>query len=110
VVETNARALIEVLGGIPRNRHVCLEEGTFSERLHEVLARHVEELVVAGVRKSRGPKSDKRDAFGLAEQLRIGALERCTRGEGSFRGWASSRSRRGPWPSCCTRSPTRSRL
>ena len=26
VVETNARALIEVLRGIPRNRHVCLEE------------------------------------------------------------------------------------
>ena len=27
VVETNARALIEVLRGIPRTRHVCLEEG-----------------------------------------------------------------------------------
>jgi hypothetical protein len=26
VVETNARALIEALRGIPRNRHVCLEE------------------------------------------------------------------------------------
>jgi len=26
VVETNARALIEVLRGIPRNRHVCVEE------------------------------------------------------------------------------------
>jgi hypothetical protein len=30
VVETNARTLIEVLRGIPRNRHVCLEEGTLS--------------------------------------------------------------------------------
>jgi transposase len=75
VVETNGRALIEVLRGIPRNRHVCLEEGTLSEWLHEVLEPHVEELVVAGVRKSRGPKSDKRDAFALAEQLRIGSLE-----------------------------------
>jgi hypothetical protein len=36
---------------------------------------HVEKLEVAGVRESRGPKSDKRDAFALAEQLRIGALE-----------------------------------
>ena len=35
VVETNARALIEVLKGIPRNRHVCLEEGTLSAWLHE---------------------------------------------------------------------------
>jgi transposase len=86
VVETNARALIEVLRGIPRNRHVCLEEGTLSEWLHEVLEPHVEELVVAGVRKSRGPKSDKRDAFALAEQLRIGALEtRVYKGRGKFR-------------------------
>ena len=75
VVETNARALIEVLRGIPRNRHVCVEEGTLSGWLYEVLEPHVEELVVAGVRESRGPKSDKRDAFALAEQLRIGSLE-----------------------------------
>jgi transposase len=86
VVETNARALIEVLRGIPRNRHVCLEEGTLSEWLHEVLEPHVEELVVAGVRKSRGPKSDKRDAFALAEQLRIGSLEtKVYKGRGKFR-------------------------
>jgi hypothetical protein len=31
---------------------------------------------VAAVRESRGPKSDKLDAFGLAEQLRIGAIKR----------------------------------
>jgi len=86
VVETNARALIEVLGGIPRNRHVCIEEGTLSGWLYEVLERHVEELVVTGVRKSRGPKSDKADAFALAEQLRIGSLEtRVYKGRGQFR-------------------------
>jgi hypothetical protein len=62
------------------------EEGTLSEWLHEVLEPHVEELVVAGVRKSRGPKSDKRDALALAEQLRIGALEtRVYKGRGKFR-------------------------
>ena len=54
VVETNARALIEVLRGIPRNRHLCLEEGTLSGWLYEVLKPHVEELTVAGVGKSRG--------------------------------------------------------
>jgi transposase len=86
VVETNARALIEVLRGIPKSRHVCLEEGTLSGWLHEVLEPHVEELVVAGVRRSRGPKSDKRDAFALAEQLRIGAVEtRVYKGRGQFR-------------------------
>ena len=35
VMETNARALIEVLHQMPRNRHVCLEEGTLSEWLYE---------------------------------------------------------------------------
>jgi hypothetical protein len=40
--------------------------------LYEVLSPHVEEIAVAAVRMSRGPKSDKLDAFGLEEQLRIG--------------------------------------
>ncbi len=40
---------------------------------------------MAGVRKSRGPKSDKRDAFALAEQLRIGSLEtKVYKGRGKF--------------------------
>jgi hypothetical protein len=51
-----------------------------------VLEPHVEDLVVAGVRKSRGPKSDKLDAFALAEQLRIGSLETVVyKGRGRFR-------------------------
>jgi transposase len=74
VVETNARALIQVVRAIPRDRHLCFEEGTFSSWLYEVLLPHVQELVVAGIRESRGPKNDKLDAFGLAEQLRIGAI------------------------------------
>lgn len=74
VVETNARALVEVIRAVPKARHLCLEEGTLSEWLHEILAPHVEELVVVGVSEGRGPKSDKRDAFALAEQLRIGAI------------------------------------
>lgn len=86
VVETNARALIEVLRGIAGNRRLCLEEGTLAEWLHEVLEPHVAELVVTGVRKSRGEKSDKHDAFGLAEQLRIGSFEtRVYKGRGKLR-------------------------
>jgi hypothetical protein len=76
VVETNAGALIRVLRGIGGTRHLCLEEGTHASWLYEVLSPHVEEIVVAGVSKSRGPKSDRLDAFGLAEQLRIGAVKR----------------------------------
>jgi hypothetical protein len=36
----------------------------------------VDEIVVAGITESRGPKSDKRDAYGLAEKLRVGDLEK----------------------------------
>lgn len=76
VVETNAAALIEGIRMIPGTRHLCLEEGTHSEWLYEVLSPHVQELVVKGVgQRVQGSKSDKLDAFGLAEQLRIGAIE-----------------------------------
>jgi hypothetical protein len=85
-VETNAGALIRVLRGIPGTRHLCLEEGTHATWLYEVLSPHVEEIVVAAVSESRGPKSDKLDAFGLAEQLRIGAVKRKVyKKQGEFR-------------------------
>lgn len=75
VLETNAKVLIEFIRTIPGNRCLCFEEGTHSNWLYEVLSPHVQEIVVAGVRKTRGPKSDKIDAFALAEKLRIGAVE-----------------------------------
>ena len=64
VVETNAKALIEVLRGVPGSRRLCMEEGTLAAWLYEVLGAHVKELGVVGVRKSRGAKSDRHDAFG----------------------------------------------
>ncbi len=75
VLETNARVLTSFIKTIPKPRHLCLEEGTHAGWLHEVLAPHVQENVVAGIEKNRGPKSDKRDAFALAEALRIGAIK-----------------------------------
>jgi hypothetical protein len=76
VVETSAAALIEAIRALPKNRHLCLEEGPLAGWLYETLSPHVQELVVAGVVQSRGPKSDQQDAFGLAEKLRIGAIVR----------------------------------
>jgi len=75
VLETNARVLIEFLKTIPQPRHLCLEEGTHSHWLHEVLAPQVEEIVVVGVAERRGSKDDQRDAFGLAEAMRVGTIE-----------------------------------
>ncbi len=74
VVETNGKALIEVLKTIPEPRHVCLEEGTQAEWLFQILKPHATEVVVAKVASSRGQKSDAKDAFGLAELLRTGNI------------------------------------
>jgi transposase len=76
VVETNGQALVEQLKTIAGTKHVCLEEGTQSAWIYEILSPHAEEVVVAMVLDSRGQKNDQRDAFNLAEQLRTGAIKR----------------------------------
>jgi hypothetical protein len=76
VVETNGQALVEQLKTIPGKRHVCLEEGTQSTWLYEILSPHAEEVVVVMVPESRGQKNDAKDAFDLAEQLRTGAIQK----------------------------------
>jgi len=47
VVETNGQALVECLRMIPGQRHVCIEEGTQSAWLYEILAPHAQQMVVA---------------------------------------------------------------
>jgi len=75
-VETNGQALVEAIRMIPGHKHLVMEEGLQSAWLYETLSPHVDELVVAGITTSRGPKSDKRDAYGLAEKLRVGNLDK----------------------------------
>jgi transposase len=75
VVETNGQALLEAVRSIPGRIHLCLEEGTQSAWLHELLSPHVEELVVMMPRESKGAKDDLRDAWTRAEELRTGAIE-----------------------------------
>lgn len=43
VLETNARVLIAFLEEIPKDRHLCLEEGTRANWPYEVLT-HVQEI------------------------------------------------------------------
>jgi transposase len=74
VVETNGQALIEAVRCIPGGIHLCLEEGTQSAWLHELLSPHVAELVVAMPEKNRGPKDDLRDAWARAEDIRTGRI------------------------------------
>jgi transposase len=74
VVETNGQGLLEAIKLIPGPRHLCLEEGTQSAWLYELLRPHVQELVVFVPAGKKGNKSDALDAWDMAEQLRIGAL------------------------------------
>lgn len=75
VIETNGQSLVEFFATQAGTLHVCLEEGTQAGWLVEILSPHVAEIVVAMVLDSRGQKSDKHDAFALAEQLRAGTIE-----------------------------------
>ena len=51
VLETNGRTLIDFIRTIPPDRHLCLEEGKHANWLYEILSPHVQEIVVAGVRR-----------------------------------------------------------
>jgi transposase len=76
VVETSAKALIERMGSIAGDKCVCMEEGTHSDWLCEVLEAHAKQVVVTQPLKRAGNKSDAIDAWGLADLLRRDALER----------------------------------
>ena len=75
VVETNGSALIEAVRGIPGRVHLCLEEGTQSAWLYELLRPHVAEVVVAVAPERKGAKDDQRDAWARANELRTGSIE-----------------------------------
>jgi len=84
-VETNGSALVGFLKTVPGEKHLILEEGTMAQWMFEILRPHVKQVVVVGVLKARGSKTDKRDAFGLAEQLRVGSMATIIhKGRGKF--------------------------
>ncbi len=76
VVETSAKLLIEQMRSIAGDKSVCMEEGTQSEWLYEVLEPHAKQLVVTQPLKRAGSKSDAIDAWSLADLLRRDALDR----------------------------------
>jgi len=75
-VETNGQALVEAIRMIPGHKHLVFEEGLQSAWLYETLKPHADDIVVVGITESRGHKSDKRDAYGLAEKLRVGGFDK----------------------------------
>jgi len=53
VVETNGQALVEAIRSIPGRVHLCLEEGTQSAWLYEILEPQVAEITVTVPEKSK---------------------------------------------------------
>jgi transposase len=76
VVETHGKVLIEAIKSIAGNLHVCLEEGMHSEWIYELLLGRVAEVVVMIPPERKGSKSDARDAWWLADQLRLGVPQK----------------------------------
>jgi transposase len=75
VIETNGAALKQAFSAMPGNLHVCLEEGTQSAWVYEILKDRADVAVIVPERH-HGPKDDAHDAWGLAEGLRVGAINR----------------------------------
>jgi len=90
VVETNGRALVEAIRGMAGRVHLCLEEGTQSAWLHEILEPEVSEIVVVSPPEAKGAKDDLRDAWSRAEELRVGAI--ATRVYKAPKHWSGLRS------------------
>ena len=64
---------------IPGNLHLCIEEGTWSQWLVEILTTHVTEVVVLREEWRPGSKSDAMDAHDLADRIRTGYFRITTR-------------------------------
>lgn len=75
IIETSGRALVERIRQISGRKHLCIEEGTQSEWLYQLLAPYVEEMVIAVPQRQKGHKSDATDAWTLAELLRRQAID-----------------------------------
>lgn len=76
-VPTEASAILGLVRGLGPRVHIAFEEGTQAQWLHDLLEPHAERVVVCNVRgrSERSNKSDRIDADGLSEMLRVGAVK-----------------------------------
>jgi transposase len=76
-VPTEARAILGLVKGLGPRVHVVFEERTQAQWLDDLLVPHAERVVVCNTRgkSEMDNKSDRLDADGLSERLRLGALK-----------------------------------
>ena len=88
ILPTDGPALTEFFRGMRGAIHVAIEEGTQAQWLHDLLAPHVDRLIVCDRRGQprQGNKDDRHDADALSEQLRRGGLRAAYHGGGTGAG------------------------
>src|SRR5437667_344959 len=88
ILPTDGPALTEFFRGMRGAIHVAIEEGTQAQWLHDLLAPHVDRLIVCDRRGQprQGNKDDRHDADALSEQLRRGGLRAAYHGGGTGTG------------------------
>lgn len=84
-VPTEASAILGLVHGLGPRVHIAFEEGTQAQWLHDLLTPHAERVVVCNVRgrSETSNKSDRIDADGLSEMLRVGSVKGVYHGAGS---------------------------
>jgi hypothetical protein len=89
ILDTKASTLLEFLGGLRGTLYVTFEEGTWGTWLYDLLKPHVAKVLVCNPRKNAvlkdGSKSDKIDAYKLADRLRLNDLKPVYQGETGVR-------------------------
>ncbi|HZW05274.1 MAG TPA: transposase [Candidatus Nitrosotalea sp.] len=76
-VPTEARAILQLVRSAGARLHVGFEEGTQAQWLHDLIAPHVERVLVCNLRgeSHSGNKNDRLDADAGSERLRNGSLK-----------------------------------
>ena len=89
VIETKASTILQFIDGLRGDLRVTFEEGTWAAWLYDLLKPHVTEVVVCNPRKSAllkdGSKSDRIDAYKLAEMLYMNKIKSVYHGEHGLR-------------------------
>jgi transposase len=76
-IATEAKAILTLVKSAGPRVHVAFEEGTQAQWLHDLIVPHAERVIVCNVRgrSETTNKSDRIDADGLSDLLRLGALK-----------------------------------
>jgi transposase len=89
ILETKAATILEFFAGLRGTLSVTFEEGTWAAWLYDLLKPRVDTLVVCNPRKiallKEGNKSDRIDAYKLADRLRLNDLKPVYHGESGVR-------------------------